>query len=101
MLSSPRARLVLLAFGMVIVFGTVSAILLRMLPQRTATDYLVIGTFATMITLAVLFAVLIATWVKNPDVFFRRRSRGASGASANSRGSDPDQSSTSRSSTLS
>jgi hypothetical protein len=47
---------------------------LRLVPEpRTETDFLVIGSAATFLSLAALFAVLLTTWLRSPDLFFKRR----------------------------
>jgi len=38
-------------------------------------DYLVIGSVATLVALAVMFVVLISTSMQAKDVFFRRRKK--------------------------
>lgn len=66
----------MLLTGAAIVFGVTVAIGLRLLPEpRSETDYLVVGSIATFVSLGVLFAVLIATWVKSPEIFFKRRKK--------------------------
>jgi hypothetical protein len=42
-------------------------------PSRT--DYLVIGTAATFISLITLFLILLKTWVSYPNVFYSKRKR--------------------------
>ena len=55
----------MLLTGAAIVFGVTVAIGLRLLPEpHSETDYLVVGSIATFLSLGVLFAVLIATWIK-------------------------------------
>lgn len=58
------------------VFAVVAAILSRVIPSPLrSTDYLVIGTVATFVSLVVLFLVLVKTWVKAPDLFYKRREK--------------------------
>jgi len=65
-----------LASAIVIVFGIVVAVGLRLLPApHTDSDYWVVGSVATLLALGGLFLVLITTWVKTPNVFFKRRER--------------------------
>ncbi|MGH9671959.1 MAG: hypothetical protein ACRD44_02170 [Bryobacteraceae bacterium] len=67
-------RILLLIGGLIMIFGVVTVVLLRVMPgQRKETDYLVVGTLATFIMLGVLFVVLITTWVRTPDVFYKKR----------------------------
>jgi hypothetical protein len=39
------------------------------------TDYLVIGSVATLVSMLVVFLVLIATRLKTPDLFFKKRKK--------------------------
>ncbi len=67
-------RVLMLLLGLALTFAGLTAVLLKVMPgPRRETDYLVIGTLATFAMMAVLFVVLITTWIKSPDVFFRRR----------------------------
>jgi hypothetical protein len=67
-------KLIVLALVVLFVFGIVVAILLRTIPEpHRDTDYLVIGAVATLVALLALFVMLISSWLKAPDVFFRRR----------------------------
>ena len=61
--------------GSALIFFAVSvAVGLRLTPPpRTETDYLVIGSVATLLALTVLFAVLVVTWLRSPGIFFKRR----------------------------
>ena len=60
-----------------IVFGLALVVGLRLLPEpHSETDYLVVGSIATLLCLGVLFAVMITTWVKSADVFFKKRPKG-------------------------
>jgi amino acid transporter len=73
---SAKGRILVLLLGAVVVFASVIAVLLRLMPSpRKETDYLVIGAVATFATLLVLFLILVNTWVKKPDIFFKRRDR--------------------------
>ena len=63
-----------------IVFCITLAIGLKLLPgPHTETDYLVVGSIATFLCLGVLFAVLITTWIRTPDVFAKKRATTDSG----------------------
>ena len=62
--------------AILLVFAVVVAIGLQLLPSpHSETDYLVVGSVATFIALGVLFVVLITSYVKSPDVFFKRRDK--------------------------
>lgn len=67
-------RVLLLVLGLAFLFAGVTAVMLKLMPgPRRETDYLVIGTLATFAMMAVLFIVLITTWIKTPDIFFKKR----------------------------
>jgi hypothetical protein len=69
-------RTLALAVGVFFVFGAVSAIMLRFTPAPLKdSDYLVIGSVATLVALLVLFFGLVGTSVKNRDTFFKRRKK--------------------------
>lgn len=78
-MGTAAGRALMLAASAVIVFGVTAAIGLKLVPApHNETDYLVIGSIATLLALGVLFAVLLTTWLRSPDVFFRRRPKAAS-----------------------
>jgi len=57
-----NGRIALLVVGVVLEFAAVAGILLALVPgPRASVDYLVIGTLATFISLATVFAVLMLT----------------------------------------
>jgi hypothetical protein len=57
------------------VFAIVIVVMLNVMPQPLkSSDYLVIGSVATLSAMAVLFVLLIST-TKSRDVFFKRRPR--------------------------
>jgi hypothetical protein len=63
-----------LGAGMVLIFVTVVAVLVRVIPgPHKETDYLVIGTLATFASLVLLFVVLATTVFKDPSVLFKRK----------------------------
>lgn len=69
-------RILILALIIVATFASVALVMSRVIPTpHKDTDYLVIGTVATFVSLLVLFVVLLKTWVKQPDVFFKRRNK--------------------------
>ena len=64
----------MLSAGILIVFGTVAAVVLHLIPPpRRPTDYLVVGVVATLAAMAAAFVALITGWMKGPGVFFIRR----------------------------
>ena len=67
----------MIVVGITLVFLVVAAIMLKVLPgPHSPTDYLVIGASATMVSMGALFVVLITGFVKNPNVFYKKRSKG-------------------------
>jgi hypothetical protein len=67
-------RWLILVAAVTIVFGVTVAIAWQVLPgPHSSTDYLVIGSIATFVALIALFAVLITTWIRTPDVFVKKR----------------------------
>ena len=71
---SRTARTLVLLFGVAFLFAAVVVILLHAIPgPHRHVDYLVIGAIATFTSMLALFVILITTWIKSPDVFFKRR----------------------------
>ena len=70
------ARNLGLAGALVFIFAAVAGIMLKVMPgPMKDSDYLVIGTVATMVSLLVLFFLLITTSGKRSNVFFKRRKK--------------------------
>jgi hypothetical protein len=58
----------------VCVFTVVAALMLKLMPApMKESDYMVIGSVATLMALGVVFLVLISTTLKSSDVFFKKR----------------------------
>jgi hypothetical protein len=52
----------ILILGLIVMFGVVVALMLRLLPgPHRPSDYMVIGTFATLACIALVFVVLLRT----------------------------------------
>jgi hypothetical protein len=67
-------RQIVLILGGVCVFAVAAAVIVAIMPSPLKdTDYLVIGSIATLVSLLVMFLVLIATRLKSPDPFFKKR----------------------------
>ncbi len=67
---------ILLVLGGVCVFGVSALVMLQLMPAPLKdSDYLVIGSVATLVSLLVMFLVLIATRLKSPDLFFKKRKK--------------------------
>ncbi len=66
-------RYLTLGLAAVCVFVVVAAILIKLMPGPLhESDYMVIGSVATLVALLVLFLVLIST-AKSANVFFKKR----------------------------
>jgi uncharacterized membrane protein len=77
---STSARVALLVVAIALIFATIALVLLQVLPgPHRSQDYFVVGAVATMVSMVILFIVLITGWVKNPDVFFKRKKKEPSG----------------------
>lgn len=58
----------------VCVFVVVAAIMLKLMPAPfKESDYMVIGSVATLVALGVVFLVLVSTTMKSTDIFFKKR----------------------------
>jgi amino acid permease len=67
-------RGLMLGAGALCVFVVVAAVMLKLMPAPLKeSDYMVIGSVATLVALGVLFLVLVSTTMKSSDVFFKRR----------------------------
>ncbi len=75
----PQARI--LGLAVLAIFVTVTAILLKLIPApRKDSDFLIIGSIATLVTLAAVFVLVISTSRRpgrNSEVFFKRRRKGS------------------------
>ena len=57
-------------------FGISIIVLMRVLPgPHTERDYFIIGCLSTLVALFALFLIVIKTWIKAPDPFFKRCKR--------------------------
>jgi hypothetical protein len=69
------ARTLSLAGALIFIFAAVIGIMLKVMPTPLKdSDYLVIGTVATMVSLLALFILLVTTG-QMPNVFFKRRKK--------------------------
>ena len=67
-------RQVILVLGGVFVFAASAVVMVAIMPSPLKdTDYLVIGSVATLVSLLVMFFALLATRLKSPDPFFKKR----------------------------
>jgi hypothetical protein len=71
------ARILSQALALVVVFAAVTGIMLKLMPAPLKdSDYLIIGSVSTMVSLLLLFVLLIVTSGKASSVFFKRRKKG-------------------------
>jgi hypothetical protein len=64
------------AGALVFIFAAVAGIMLKVMPAPLKdSDYLVIGTVATLVSMLALFVLLITTSGKKSNVFFKRRKK--------------------------
>ena len=64
----------MLGAAAVCVFVVVAGIMLKVMPAPLKeSDYMVIGSVATLVSLGVVFLVLVSTTMKSADVFFKKR----------------------------
>ncbi len=71
-----QQRTLALILGVFLIFGVVAAIMVKLMPAPlTDSDFLVIGSVATLLALLVLFFGLLGARVKGSDTFFKRRSK--------------------------
>ena len=70
------ARTLALALALVFIFAAVAGIMLKVMsaPLKDS-DYLIIGSVSTMVSLVLLFVLLIAISGKPTSVFFKRRKK--------------------------
>jgi hypothetical protein len=69
-------RQILLIVAGLCVFGVSVAVMVQFMPAPLKdTDYLVIGSVATLAALLVMFLTLMATRLKSPDMFFKKRKK--------------------------
>ena len=69
-------RTLALALALAVLFAAVAGIMLKLRPAPLKdSDYLIIGSVSTMVSLLVLFVLLIATSGKASSAFFKRRKK--------------------------
>jgi hypothetical protein len=69
-------RQIMLILGGVCVFAVSAAVIVAIMPAPLKdSDYLVIGSIATLVSLLVMFVALLATRLKSPDPFFKKRKK--------------------------
>jgi hypothetical protein len=67
-------RQAILILSGVCVFAVAAAVMVAIMPSPLKdSDYLVIGSIATLVSLLVMFLAMLATRLKSPDPFFKKR----------------------------
>jgi amino acid transporter len=67
-------RQAILILSGICVFAVAAAVMVAIMPTPLKdSDYLVIGSIATLVSLLVMFVALLATRLKSPDPFFKKR----------------------------
>ena len=69
-------RQAILILSGVCVFAVAAVVMVAIMPSPLKdSDYLVIGSVATLVSLLVMFLALLATRLKSPDPFFKKRKK--------------------------
>ena len=69
-------RPLLLGTAGLMVFAVVAAVMIRLMPgPLKESDYMVVGSVATLVALLALFLAHVSTGSKSKDVFFKRRKK--------------------------
>ena len=69
-------RQTILVLAGVCVFGVAAAVMVAIMPAPLKdSDYLVIGSIATLVALLVMFVALVATRSGSPNPFFKKRKK--------------------------
>ena len=75
-MSSNTGRALMLAGVGIALFGVTIIVLIKALPgPHTGRDYFIIGCLATLVAMFAMFLILIKTWIKAPNLFFKKRKR--------------------------
>jgi len=75
-MSSNAGRALMLLGVAVALFGISITVLTQLLPgPHSERDYFIIGCLSTLVSLFVLFLIVISTWLKTPNPFFKKRKR--------------------------
>ena len=71
-------RTIALALALVLSFAAVVGIMLKVMnPPLKDSDYLVIGSVATLVSLLTLFVLVAVTSGRGASIFFKRRKKGS------------------------
>jgi len=71
-------RTVSLTLALALIFAAVAGIMLKAMPAPLKdSDYLIIGSVATMVSLLMLFVLITATSGRGASLFFKLRKKGS------------------------
>ena len=57
-------------------FGISTILMVKLLPgPHTEKDYFIIGCMATLVSLVAVFLIVMTTWIKAPNPFFKKRAK--------------------------
>jgi len=60
----------------VTLFGISTILMVRLLPgPHSEKDYFIIGCMSTLVSLVAVFLIVMTTWIKTPNPFFKKRSK--------------------------
>ena len=63
----------------VTLFGISTILMVQLLPgPHSQKDYFIIGCMATLVSLVAVFLIVMTTWIKTPNPFFKKRSKRSS-----------------------
>jgi len=69
-------RMIGRAATLLVVFAAVAGIMLKVMPAPLKdSDYLVVGTVATLVSMLALFVLLVTASGKKSNIFFKRRKK--------------------------
>jgi Na+/melibiose symporter-like transporter len=75
MSSNVGRGLMLAGIGMAL-FGISTMLMIALLPgPHSQKEYFIIGCMAMLVSLGAVFLIVITTWIKAPNPFFKRRKR--------------------------
>ena len=75
-MSSNVGRALMLAGIGITLFGISALLMVGLLPgPHSQKEYFIIGCMSTLVSLGAVFLIVITTWIKVPNPFFKRRKR--------------------------
>ena len=69
-------RALMLAGVGIVLFGISAFLMIGLLPgPHSEREYFIIGCMSTLVSLVAVFLIVMTTWIKTPNPFFKRRKR--------------------------